>query len=184
VAAVDEHGIAVGSLDENRGLRGEDSDLMGEQSEGGQHLGRGLKGVGEKEQRCHDSNSPLAGESRRGPQRIRRGPFAIDTIPDMPDATDRPATSVSHDSVPQIRIRYWAAAKAAAGVSDEVVEARTVADAVEIARARHADEPRFDKVLSVCSFLLDESPIGARELGDVAVGDGAVLDVLPPFAGG
>jgi molybdopterin synthase sulfur carrier subunit len=97
-------------------------------------------------------------------------------------ASDESAeTSVS---APQVQIRYWAAAKAAAGVADELVEARSVADVLEAARERHRDDPRFDKVLSVCSFLLGEVPLGKRDPSDVSVADGDVIDVLPPFAGG
>jgi sulfur-carrier protein len=102
----------------------------------------------------------------------------------MPEAADRAETSVSTFPAPRVRIRYWAAAKAAAGVADEVVEARTVAEALAAARAAHAAEPRFDKILSVCSFLLAEAPLGNRDFADVAVADGDLLDVLPPFAGG
>jgi molybdopterin converting factor small subunit len=83
-----------------------------------------------------------------------------------------------------VHVRYWAAAKAAAGLAEEVVAGRTVADVLAAAGELHRDEPRFDEVLSVCSFLLDERPVGARDRATVEVADGAVLDVLPPFAGG
>jgi sulfur-carrier protein len=99
--------------------------------------------------------------------------------PASPD--DSAETSVS---AARVRVRYWAAAKAAAGVADETLEGRTVADVLAAARDRHRDEPRFDKVLSVCSFLLGETPLGRRDVADVKVADGDVLDVLPPFAGG
>ena len=102
----------------------------------------------------------------------------------MPAPADEAETSGSLVSAPRVRIRYWAGARAAAGVADEVVEARTVADALAAARAAHADEPRFAAILSVCSFLLAEAPVGTRDLADVAVVDGDILDVLPPFAGG
>jgi molybdopterin converting factor small subunit len=87
-------------------------------------------------------------------------------------------------SAPCVQIRYWAAARAAAGVAEDSVEASTVAEALEAARDRHRDQPQFDKVLSVCSFLLDETPLGTRDLSRVSVGDGDLIDVLPPFAGG
>jgi molybdopterin converting factor small subunit len=86
--------------------------------------------------------------------------------------------------VAAVQIRYWAGARAAAGVADELVEGRSVADALSAARDRHRDEPRFDKVLSVCSFLLGEQPLGTRDLSGVTLADGDVIDVLPPFAGG
>jgi sulfur-carrier protein len=102
----------------------------------------------------------------------------------VPEPADRAETSVSTVSAPKVRIRYWAAARAAAGVADEVVEARTVADALAAARAAHTGEPRFATILSVCSFLLAEAPLGTRDLAHVAIVDGDILDVLPPFAGG
>lgn len=45
--------------------------------------------------------------------------------------------------------------------------------------ARHGD--KLGRVLTACSVLLDEVAVRDRS---VAVRDGAVLDVLPPFAGG
>ena len=90
-------------------------------------------------------------------------------------------------SQPQVRIRYWAAARAAAGTAEDVIAARTVADALAGVRALRRDNPgldRFERVLSICSLLLDEQPLGGRDHASVAVADGDVIDVLPPFAGG
>jgi sulfur-carrier protein len=101
------------------------------------------------------------------------------TQPAAPD--ERGETRVS---TPRVQVRYWAAAKAAAGVSEELVEGGTVAEVLEAVRERHQHEPRFDKVLSVCSFLVGETPLGGRDPAAVHVADGDVLDVLPPFAGG
>ncbi|MFD4728813.1 MoaD/ThiS family protein, partial [Streptomyces seoulensis] len=81
-------------------------------------------------------------------------------------------------------IRYWAAAKGAAGTAEESYRAETLAQALEQARSRHAHEPRFARVLEVCSFLVDGDPVGARDHASVALRDGAVVEVLPPFAGG
>ena len=81
-----------------------------------------------------------------------------------------------------LTVRYFAAAKAAAGTPEETVElaaGATVADAVGALRAGHGAE--LDRVLDRCSFLLDE--VAVRDRGTV-IGDAAVLDVLPPFAGG
>jgi sulfur-carrier protein len=85
---------------------------------------------------------------------------------------------------PRVQVRYWAAAKAAAGVAEEFIEGRTVAEVLDAARERHADQPRFDKVLSVCSFLVGETPLGGRDPAAVHLADADILDVLPPFAGG
>ncbi|MCZ3387370.1 MAG: MoaD/ThiS family protein [Actinomycetia bacterium] len=79
-------------------------------------------------------------------------------------------------------LRYWAGAQAAAGVREQVVDAATLADALDAARA-HRDE-RFARVLGVCSFVVDEQPGGLTPHADVALGADAVVEVLPPFAGG
>lgn len=81
-------------------------------------------------------------------------------------------------------IRYWAAAKAAAGTGEEPYRAATLADALTSARERHASRPEFARVLLRCSFLVDGSPVGTRDHGDVPLADGGTVEVLPPFAGG
>ncbi len=77
-----------------------------------------------------------------------------------------------------VTVRLFAAARAAAGVSELVVSAGTLesvlADAV-------AAGPGLVTVLPQCSFLLNE--VSVREKHSV-VNDGDVVDVLPPFAGG
>lgn len=81
-------------------------------------------------------------------------------------------------------IRYWAAAKAAAGTAEEPYEAVTLADALTGARERHDGKPEFARVLLRCSFLVDGDPVGKREHGKVRLSDGGSVEVLPPFAGG
>jgi molybdopterin synthase sulfur carrier subunit len=79
-------------------------------------------------------------------------------------------------------IRYFAAARAAAGVDSEPLElpdGATVADALAAIRERHGAE--LARVLDRCSFLLDEIAVRDRS---AVVPAGATLDVLPPFAGG
>lgn len=81
-----------------------------------------------------------------------------------------------------LTVRYFAAAKAAAGTQEEGVElpvGATVADAVGALRAGHGAE--LDRVLDRCSFLLDEVAVRDRS---TLLGDASTLDVLPPFAGG
>jgi molybdopterin converting factor small subunit len=39
-------------------------------------------------------------------------------------------------------------------------------------------------VLARSSYLVDSEPVGARSHDAVALPDGAVIEVLPPFAGG
>ena len=86
--------------------------------------------------------------------------------------------------VEQVEVRYWAALRAAAGVDSDLVPPGTLAEVLDNARRVHADVPRFGQVLGVCSVLLDEQPVGRRPRAEVAVSAGAVVDLLPPFAGG
>ncbi|NMH98057.1 MoaD/ThiS family protein [Pseudonocardia acidicola] len=81
-----------------------------------------------------------------------------------------------------VTIRYFAAARAAAGVDTEAIEVpagATVDDLIAAVRDRHGDA--LGRVLERCSYLLDE--VAVRDHG-VRPSDGATLDVLPPFAGG
>ncbi|MEV8551438.1 MoaD/ThiS family protein [Streptomyces glaucescens] len=82
----------------------------------------------------------------------------------------------------KVTVRYWAAAKAAAGVADERYEAATLADALAAARERHPGE--LARVLRRCSFLVDGDPVGTRGHDTVRLADGGTVEVLPPFAGG
>ncbi|GAA3730115.1 MoaD/ThiS family protein [Salinactinospora qingdaonensis] len=81
-------------------------------------------------------------------------------------------------------MRYWAAAKDAAGTAEEPYAAATLADALRDVRARHAGNERLLLVLSRSSFLVDEQPVGTRRHEDVPLSQGGVVEVLPPFAGG
>ena len=82
-----------------------------------------------------------------------------------------------------VEVRYWAAIRAAAGVPAEQVPAGSLATVLEGARALHP-QARFAQVLAICAVLVDEQPVGARAHTDVDVAPGAVIDLLPPFAGG
>ena len=81
-------------------------------------------------------------------------------------------------------LRYWASARAAAGVREEVVEAVTLAQALDQARAARPGSAQFTAVLSVCSAIVDGTPVGRRDHAEVPLGDGSVVELLPPFAGG
>lgn len=81
-----------------------------------------------------------------------------------------------------VRVRYFAGARAAAGVDEETVELpprATVGDLVADLAARHGDG--LTRVLTACSFLLDGVAVRDRTTG---LPDGSGVDVLPPFAGG
>ncbi|MGW1840610.1 MoaD/ThiS family protein [Streptomyces sp. BBFR2] len=81
-------------------------------------------------------------------------------------------------------MRYWAAAKAAAGTAEEPYAAETLAEALAAARTAHADRPEFARVLQRSSFLVDGAPVGTRDHADVPLTQGGTVEVLPPFAGG
>jgi molybdopterin synthase sulfur carrier subunit len=95
-----------------------------------------------------------------------------------------------------VTMRYWAAAKDAAGVAEETITADTLAAALAAARDRGHDDrsaaggaalpggSRLAAVLARSSFLVDGHPVGTRAAEAVALADGAVIEVLPPFAGG
>jgi molybdopterin converting factor small subunit len=86
------------------------------------------------------------------------------------------------EKMTKISLRYWAGARAAAGVEHEQFEAGSVSDALAQARARRADA-RFDRVLSVCSVLIDGTVARAADL-DRQRDSSVEAEILPPFAGG
>ncbi len=78
-----------------------------------------------------------------------------------------------------ILIRYWAGAKAAAGVESEEVEATTVESALALAKGATSGE--LKRVIERSSLLLDGVVVHDRAMPLI---DGQILEVLPPFAGG
>lgn len=81
-------------------------------------------------------------------------------------------------------VRYWAAARAAAGRAEDWVLGASVADVLDAVLAAHAGNPRFAQVLAVSSLLVGDRPMGARDPATVRLEPGSVVEVLPPFAGG
>ncbi|MBC6447194.1 MoaD/ThiS family protein [Actinokineospora xionganensis] len=85
-------------------------------------------------------------------------------------------------SVTTATVRYFAGARAAAGVPEETLglpSGATVADALKELSVRHGEA--LSRVLLASSFLLDGVAVRDRS---IPLSDGIVLDVLPPFAGG
>jgi molybdopterin converting factor small subunit len=85
-----------------------------------------------------------------------------------------------------IIVRYWASARAAAGVeSDElaVTGALTLADVVRRAAGLHQGT-RLPGVLEACSVLVGDEPVKSRDPESVLVRPGQSVEFLPPFAGG
>jgi molybdopterin synthase sulfur carrier subunit len=83
---------------------------------------------------------------------------------------------------PTVTVRFWAGAKAAAGVAEQHVVATTLAEALE--QVRQGRDERFTDVLKACSFVVSEQPVGKASPADVPLTAGDVVEVLPPFAGG
>lgn len=79
-----------------------------------------------------------------------------------------------------LTVRYFAAARAAAGVPEEKVPPVPTLGALRTTLAeQHGD--RLAIVMTAASFLVDGV---ACRADDVALPDDATVDVLPPFAGG
>ncbi|KWX67388.1 molybdopterin synthase sulfur carrier subunit [Mycobacterium sp. NAZ190054] len=81
----------------------------------------------------------------------------------------------------RVTVRYFAAARAAAGTESETLDVdrgATVADLVDMLKARDA---ALAQVLARCSYLRDG--VAVRDMGSELC-DAQTIDVLPPFAGG
>ncbi len=80
-----------------------------------------------------------------------------------------------------LTVRYFAAARAAAGIESEALRLPcgiTVDGLVDELATRDAELAR---VLQRCSFLCDGVAVRDKALN---LSDGQTIDVLPPFAGG
>jgi molybdopterin synthase sulfur carrier subunit len=84
----------------------------------------------------------------------------------------------------RVTIRYWAAAKQAAGVPEETLEAVTLRDALNVAVARRKPGDQLEAIFLRSSFLVNADPVGHAAKESIALDDGALIEVLPPFAGG
>lgn len=90
----------------------------------------------------------------------------------------------SHDAsaMTQVCLHYWAGARAAAGVEQDVYQASTIADALALATDSR-DDRRFATILSGCTLLVDGRAVHPDERGRPLAGD-VTVEILPPFAGG
>lgn len=85
--------------------------------------------------------------------------------------------------MPQIIVRYWAGAQAAAGVATEELdigapgESATVGEFIEVATRAH---PGLQAVFTLSAVVVEGRRLDPAD----AVPDGAHVEVLPPFAGG
>jgi molybdopterin synthase sulfur carrier subunit len=85
-----------------------------------------------------------------------------------------------------IRVRYWAAAKAAAGTDGDDVPVNGSATLAELRAAASALHPgtRLAEVLAACSTLVGEQPVGTADPATYVIEGGSSVEFLPPFAGG
>jgi molybdopterin synthase sulfur carrier subunit len=102
---------------------------------------------------------------------------AMATTDRMPDEHETALTVVS--------VRFWAAARAAAGTSEVAVETSVPLTLAELVERVTAGRPeRLGAVLAGCSVLLGDQPVSTRDPADVLVAPGQTVEFLPPFAGG
>lgn len=78
---------------------------------------------------------------------------------------------------------FWAGAKAVAGTASEQWSAGTVGEALRAAAARRAGDPRFDRLLTVCTVLVDGVVLHSDHWDDPLTGS-VRAEILPPYAGG
>jgi molybdopterin synthase sulfur carrier subunit len=85
-----------------------------------------------------------------------------------------------------IRVRYWAAAKAAAGTASDDVPVTGSITLAELRAAAAALHPgtRLAEVLAACSTLVGDQPVGRADPASYVVEAGSHVEFLPPFAGG
>jgi sulfur-carrier protein len=76
-------------------------------------------------------------------------------------------------------VRFWAGAQAAAGHAEEIVEAETLGELLAALQMRSD----LNRVLAASSLLVDGTAVRPQD-ADRALPAGAIIDVLPPFAGG
>jgi molybdopterin converting factor small subunit len=91
------------------------------------------------------------------------------------EVTDQAASAVG------ITVRYFAAARAAAGSDSEQLTVRSGATVAELVDGLGGRSGELARVLVRCSFLCDG--VAVRDQAQ-PLQAGNTIDVLPPFAGG
>lgn len=90
-------------------------------------------------------------------------------------------------AVDVVTVRYWAAARAAAGTAEErlpVPGPVTVGTLLELVLTAHGGSEDLSRVVGVCSVMVDGRQLRTGEPGRDLVVPGQVVELLPPFAGG
>ena len=84
----------------------------------------------------------------------------------------------------RVTVRFFAAARAAAGAESETVTLRSGATVAELVDGLAERNPRLSTVLSRCSYLCDGVAVRDDAATVRPLRTGQTIDVLPPFAGG
>ncbi len=85
------------------------------------------------------------------------------------------------DSRVRVTVRFFAAARAAAGTEHDSIDLPPGATVAELVETLRETGPELAKVLARCSYLRDG--VAVRDMA-TELGDSQTVDVLPPFAGG
>jgi sulfur-carrier protein len=96
-----------------------------------------------------------------------------------------PGASSHHENTAAttVDLVFWAGAKAVAGTASEQWLVRTLGEALRAAAASRAPDVRFDRLLGVCTVLVDGVVVHPEHWD--AVLEGPIrAEILPPFAGG
>lgn len=81
----------------------------------------------------------------------------------------------------EVTVRFWAAARAATGMERDTFEPGPLERVLAAAVARYS---ALGPLLPRCSYLVDGTAVTRADAALVSLPAGAVLEVLPPFAGG
>ncbi len=84
----------------------------------------------------------------------------------------------------QVTVRFFAAARAAAGADFRTLTVRPCATVAEVMHSLAECNPQLSTVLSRCSYLCDGVAVSAEAAATRPMQSGQTVDVLPPFAGG
>ena len=103
-------------------------------------------------------------------------PGGTAAAPSSPGAGPRATASSAGPGT--VTVRYWAGARAAAGVDTDALPA--AGTAAQLRESLSALRPGLAAVLPVCTLLVD----GRAAAPEDPVPAGAAVEVLPPFAGG
>ncbi|MBO9521832.1 MAG: MoaD/ThiS family protein [Nocardioidaceae bacterium] len=93
---------------------------------------------------------------------------------------------LSHDEPErgQVALRFWASARAAAGLAETHVTVEGPVTLAFLVETAGAGNDRLARILGTCSVLLADQPVASQDPASVLVAPGQTVEFLPPFAGG